>query len=419
MSVELAKGTRVIPPEEALLREDVLGVIRQAFERYGFRPLETPMLQRFETLAAKYAGGAEILKEIFKVRDQGNRELALRYDLTVPLAVFMALNPTGKLPLKRYEIGKVFRDGPIKRGRVREFWQCDADIVGSPKMVADGECLQLVQDVFQQLGVKIKIKVNNIKILKAIMQACAIADVNGAILSLDKLEKMGKDIVVKELQAKGVAASAVDKLFAMVETKEVEKLQKLFPDEPGFAELKEVLQYGDAEFDPTLARGLSYYTGMIFEVFVVDAAVTSSVASGGRFDRMIGEFIGGKQEFPAVGLSFGLEPITEVLKEMKKEMKKTRTEVFVIPIQTEKEAMQLVRELRKEKVNAEVDVMGRSISKNMEYANSLGIPFVVFLGEDELKRKKYKLRDLKSGKEFLITAKEIVGRIEDARKVSY
>ena len=166
MSVEFAKGTRNISPEEGLIREEIITTIKRFFLRYGFKPLETPTLQRYEELTAKYAGGAEITKEIFQLQDQGKRSLALRYDLTVPLALYIAENPTVKLPFKRYEIGKVFRDGPIKKGRTREFWQCDADMIGASSLLADAECINLMQDVFDTLGIKVKIKVNNIKILQ-------------------------------------------------------------------------------------------------------------------------------------------------------------------------------------------------------------------------------------------------------------
>ncbi len=458
MSVELAKGTRVIPPEEALVREDVLNVIRKTFERYGFRPLETPILQRFESLTAKYAGGAEIVKEIFQLKDQGNRELALRYDLTVPLALFVGLNPNEKLPLKRYEVGKVFRDGPIKRGRTREFWQCDADIVGATSIVADGECIRLAQDVFQELGLDVQIKVNNVKILKCVAETFWVElygelptneDLQFIILTLDKLGKIGKKGIIEEFVKKyGQRGRDFETMFFttlgdyknksleslkeyMIGVKENKKRMNLPGKELqilGFDELQEILKYiKEVEFDPTLARGLSYYTGNIFEIYVVNSEMTSSVASGGRFDRMIGKYA--NRDFPAVGVSFGLEPIAEAIKEQKKERRKTSTQVFIAPIVIErigakkqediiKETFVLAEKLRKENINTEVDLMERVPAKNIEYANAMNIPFIVFLGENEVKEKKYKLRDLNARKEILVSVKELVEQVQNARKVS-
>ncbi len=417
MSVEFAKGTRNISPEEGLIREEVVTTIKEFFRRYGFKPLETPILQRYEELTAKYAGGAEIMKEIFQLQDQGKRNLALRYDLTVPLALYMTENPTVKLPFKRYEIGKVFRDGPIKKGRTREFWQCDADMIGSSSLIADAECINLMQDVFDALQVKVKIKVNNIKILHAMMRAAGATDTNSAILTIDKLDKVGKESVVKELLAKGCSEETITKIFEYIAITDLAKLGKVLDNEPGIVELTDVLKNTKAVFDPTLARGLAYYTGTILEVYAEKSAITSSLGSGGRYDKMIGDYLQSKQAYPAVGISFGLEPITEVLKEQRKEAKKTATEVFVIPIQTPQESLRITQELRAQGVNAEIDVMNRNVGKNIEYANTMGIPFVLFVGSDEIKRKKFKLRDMNTGKEELYIMKECVERVTNARKV--
>src|SRR3989344_9067986 len=198
-----AKGTKDYPPEEKLLRNNIVHTIKLQFEKYGFVPLETATLDSLDSLTSKFAGGEEILKEVYKLKDQGKRDLALRFDLTVPLARFIGENPHMKMPFKRYEIGKVFRDGPIKAGRLREFWQCDGDVIGSASMLADGEGLTLARDVFKELNIDIIIKVNNRKLLNGIMQASNITkDKEHAILSLDKLEKFGKDAIKKELKEK-------------------------------------------------------------------------------------------------------------------------------------------------------------------------------------------------------------------------
>src|SRR3989344_4982677 len=169
MKLQLAKGVKDTPPEEKILQLKVVDTLRKNFELYGYSPLETPILERYDTLASKYAGGSEIIKETFKLRDQGKRDLGLRYDLTVPFCRFIAMNPNLKMPFKRYQIGRVFRDGPIKLGRFREFWQCDIDVVGIKSMKIDAEFIEIFNKVFKELNIKIEIKVNNRKILDAIM----------------------------------------------------------------------------------------------------------------------------------------------------------------------------------------------------------------------------------------------------------
>jgi len=174
MKLMNARGVRDFPPEEKILRNRVMDSLRYAFERYGFVPLETPIIEREEVLASKYAGGDEILKEMFRFTDQGKRKLALRYDLTVPFARYVGMNPTMKMPLKRYAMGRVFRDGPIKLGRYREFWQCDADIVGAKSMLADAECIKIAQLFFKSVGFDVKIEVNNRKLIDGILEAAGV-----------------------------------------------------------------------------------------------------------------------------------------------------------------------------------------------------------------------------------------------------
>ena len=202
-----------LSPEESIFRNQIINLIKQSFENYGFSPLETPIVERFDILSAKYAGGEEILKETFKLKDQGKRELGLRYDLTVPLARYVGMNPQIKLPFKRYQIGTVYRDGPIKLGRVREFVQCDVDTIGSSSPLADAELLILAARIFEKLKLKIEIKLNSRKILNAIMEALDIPDKDKIefILSLDKLEKIGEDAVVAQLLEGGIAKTKCSK----------------------------------------------------------------------------------------------------------------------------------------------------------------------------------------------------------------
>jgi histidyl-tRNA synthetase len=400
MELMNARGTKDFLPEQKILRQKITDVLREVFELYGYAPLETPMIERFEVLSAKYAGGAEIMKETFNFKDQGKRQLGLRYDLTVPFSRVIAMNPRLKMPFKRYQIGRVFRDGPIKLGRTREFWQCDVDIVGTKSMLADAEMVAIASEAFKKLGIKVIIKINSRKVLDAVMKEAGVKNVESAILTLDKLEKIGEKGVLKEYKEKGI------------DGKKILKIVKGKLDNEGVKELKEVEKYlknlgvKNYEIDYTLARGLSYYTGTVFEAVCKD--FSSSLAGGGRYDNMIGSFIG-KGDFPAVGISFGLEPIFELMKE--KEGKKTVTDVYVIPIGTLKESLKIVSELRKEGVKCDIDFNSRNISKNLNYANKMNIPYVLIIGEDEIKAKKYSLKDMIKGKEEKLNVKDIVKKL--------
>ena len=244
-NVERAKGTFEVRPEQKLIRNKILNVLVKTFELYGFQPLETPTLQRFDTLASKYAGGSEILKETFKLKDQGDRDLALRYDLSVPLAIYGALNPQVKLPFKRYEIGKVFRDGPVSSERFREFWQCDIDTIGSSSMLADAEIINLASAVLNELNLNVIIKVNNRKILDGMMDYCNIPNekIEPAILTLDKLEKIGKNGVVDELREKGLTTDQINKLIKIISLKKIEEIKKIIENNEGIKEMEELFKY--------------------------------------------------------------------------------------------------------------------------------------------------------------------------------
>ena len=417
MQLQRAKGTRDFLPEEKLLREKIVSTLRRIFERYGFYPIETPILERFSTLSAKYAGGSEILKETFKLTDQGGRELGLRYDLTVPLARFVAMNPTLKMPFKRYQIGRVFRDGPIKLGRYREFWQCDADIVGCKDLIAEAEILQMALDAFSELGLKVFIQLNSRKLLDEILAYAGVPEEKriDAILAMDKLEKFGWDCVKNELLDLGLDESAIEKIKSCIEVEgtneeKIENLKKILGDSCGLAEVKEILTYfpnsEKIRFTPSLARGLSYYTGPIFEAYLEDSEITGSVAAGGRYDKMIGMFAG-RDEIPATGIAFGLDVITDALKQ-KMPLEKTKAKVLIIPLGTKKESFELAKKLRKEGINVDLAIIERGLKKQLEYANALGIPYVIFLGEEELKKVKIKLKNMQTREEIELSFDELV-----------
>jgi len=434
MTIEMAKGTRDFPPEDKIIREELVSSLKEVFESYGYSPLETPSIERLDTLTAKFAAGTEsdAAKEIFKLTDQGNRELGLRFDLTVPFSRFVALNPNLKMPFKRYEIGRVFRDGPIKLGRYREFWQCDVDIAGAASVKAEAELLLLALEALKKLKLDAYIEVNNRKLLFGLMNFCEIPSEKRetVIISIDKLAKYGEDVVRKELVDKFVDRHSIDKLLEVFTARGsnndiLERVASSINSDigkEGLKELKELFEYlkfvehGKIVLNIALARGLAYYTGAVFEGYIKNSKVTSSICGGGRYDNMIGMYASNNRLYPAVGISFGLEPITDALKLNLPELKKTVAELYIIPIQTFKESLVIATTLREAGLNVDIDLMDKGISKNLDYANTLKIPFVAFIGETELKEEKIKLKNMNTGNERLVSLDEVYDLIVNERK---
>jgi len=437
--LNLPRGMHDYPPEEKLRRDALIRLLSERFEAYGFSPLETPIVERWEVLSAKYSGGAEILKETFRLTDQGGRALGLRYDLTVPLARFIGSHPTIKRPFKRYQIGPVFRDGPIRKGRTRQFIQCDVDIVGSGSMLADAECINLTLDVFERLGFQVIIKLNNRQILyEIIRQFKRESGLEGAelpvsedeiILALDKLEKLGRTGVIEELSEKGLTSSSADGLLRVVDGLAGESSQEILTKMDryqGAAQLGELLnsvhQAQRVQLVPSLARGLSYYTGTIFEVYSVDPPFDAALAGGGRYDRLIGDLLGTKQSYPAVGISFGMEPIMELWKAHSDHaLPQTVTELYVIPIgmrggspskgDSTSPHLEITHRLRAAGIKTDLDLIGRGVAGNLRYANAYRIPYALLIGPDELESGLVKLRDMQSGSEELLELPEVIARL--------
>ncbi len=423
MELQLPKGTRDFPPEEKIIVDKIVDALKEIFELYGYAPLDTPILEKFDVLSSKYAGGAEILKETFRLKDQGNRELGLRYDLTVPLARYIGMNPTIKMPFKRYQIGEVFRDGPVASARYRQFLQCDVDITGLSSMAADAEIIALAYAAFSKLNLEIVIKVSNRKLLNDILDYCGIekAKQEDVILSIDKLGKFGVNVVKNELKQQKIDDKKINTILGMISIKgdndeKISQLRKILRDSEGLKELEQLLAYIknmglEVNLDVSLARGLAYYTGTVIEVFLENSNVRSSVCAGGRYNSMIGAFLG-KGNYPAVGISFGVDRLYDALVEKQKIVKKTNTKVLVIPIKTLNESIKIAQQLRDAGINTDIDLADKSPSKNLEYANSLGIPYVVFIGKRELEENKVKLRDMKTGKEEMLKVDEVIGRLK-------
>lgn len=423
MELQNAKGVKDLSPEEKILKNKVVNTILKTFELYGFAPLETPILERYETLAAKYGAGAEsdVLKETFKLKDQGDRQLGLRFEMTTSLARFVGQNPNLKMPFKVYQAGPVFRDGPIKAGREREFWQADVDTIGASSMLAEAEQVFLLGDIFRQLNFNFTIKVNNRKILNGLLKQSGIIDIREALIAIDKLDKIGKVGVSDELKQRSYSKVQIDKLFSFfTKGTTLSSLKKKITDEEGkqgLLELEELFGYlknagiKDLEFDLSLARGQAYYTGTVIEAYLKNSTVTSSIVGGGRYDKMIGNFIGGGREIPAVGISFGITPILEQMKMQEKMEQKTLAKVLVIPINAVGEALKIAQELRENGITTDFALGKKGVTKNLEYANTLGTPYVAIIGEEEVKKKKILLKEMSSGTEQLLSIKDLVKKL--------
>ena len=431
--MNIPKGTRDFLPEEKIIRDQLISKFKEVFELYGYNPLETPSLELYETLSRKDGAGEESdsMKEVYTLEDNAGRKLALRFDQTVPLARVMAMNPEIKKPFKRYEIGKTWRDGPIKLGRYREFLQCDVDVVGIKSVLAEAELFSLVQKFFEKINLKIKMFVNNRKLINSMMDYAGVPkdSQSSAIISMDKLDKIGINGVRKEFEEKKIADDAIAKLLSLLDfnggTNEeiLEKLGSVLKDKEGINELKELFSYTkefkikNLNLNISLARGFSYYTGSIFEVFVDNETINSSLAGGGRFDEMVGRFMDSKTEVPAVGIAFGLDVIIDTLRlNNKLGRKKSVVEAYIIPIKKTMESIPILNELREAGINADMDLSGKSVGKNIDFVDKLNIPYSIFVGENELKSKKVKLKNMQTGEEKELSLKEVISTIKDDSK---
>jgi len=431
--MNIPKGTRDFLPEEKIIRDQLISKFKEVFELYGYNPLETPSLEGYETSSRKDGAGEESdsMKEVYTLEDNAGRKLALRFDQTVPLARVMAMNPEIKKPFKRYEIGKTWRDGPIKLGRYREFLQCDVDVVGIKSVLAEAELFSLVQKFFEKINLKIKMFVNNRKLINSMMDYAGVPkdSQSSAIISMDKLDKIGINGVRKEFEEKKIADDAIAKLLSLLDfnggTNEeiLEKLGSVLKDKEGINELKELFSYTkefkikNLNLNISLARGFSYYTGSIFEVFVDNETINSSLAGGGRFDEMVGRFMDSKTEVPAVGIAFGLDVIIDTLRlNNKLGRKKSVVEAYIIPIKKTMESIPILNELREAGINADMDLSGKSVGKNIDFVDKLNIPYSIFVGENELKSKKVKLKNMQTGEEKELSLKEVISTIKDDSK---
>ena len=448
-----ARGMRDFLPEDVRKREYVIGAIKEVYERYGFEPLETPAAENIETLMGKY--GEEGNQLIFKILKRGVHEgsgeadLALRYDLTVPLARVVA-EYRDKLPkfFKRYQIQPVWRADRPARGRFREFYQCDVDVLGSRSMVVEAEICAAASEVLTKLGfTDFCVRLNHRAALTGILAVAGVAleKHDAALIALDKLDKIGSDGVRKEFASRGVDDAAGDRLLSFFsELSSLERAAEIVAEDgpvqalnkavlgrivefvkdnelgaKGVDELQSILEFTEAsgiggrvKIDPTLARGLSYYTGAIMEINVKDLA--GSLGGGGRYDNLVGMFLG--QDVPACGFSLGLERILVVMTERNMfppRLESSPADVMVAIWNEESipESIALAHELRAGGLRVDLYPEADKLGKQFKYASSLSVPFVAVLGDEERSRGEVALKDMRSGEQRALKREELLSAV--------
>lgn len=444
----IPKGTRDFGPDVMQKREYIFETIKGVFKLFGYQPIETPSMENLSVLLGKY--GEEGDKLIFRILNSGDflsdvpettktsfpeqksilpfiAEKGLRYDLTVPFARFVVMNRHDiQFPFKRYQIQPVWRADRPQKGRYREFYQCDVDVIGSQSILNEFELVQVIDKIFCKLNLNVTVHINNRKILDGILRVLNISGrLNDVAVAIDKLDKMDETAVRSELTGKGISAEAVNQLMELIRLKGdpafvIEKVRPMLSgDETGakgiseLSELRDFLAVTDIQmkvvYDLSLARGLDYYTGAIFEVKADDVKM-GSICGGGRYDNLT-EFFG-LPGMSGVGVSFGADRIYDVLNELNLFPENLETSVKVLLLNFgNKEAkyqLSLLSRLRNENIPAELYPDADKIKKQMNYANRKGIPYVIMAGEDEISKNVFTLKNMKSGEQKTMTAEELI-----------
>jgi histidyl-tRNA synthetase len=443
----IPKGTRDFSPQEMAKRNYIFNTIRKVFQLFGFRQIETPAIENLSTLMGKY--GEEGDKLLFKILNSGNfaesldaaewnfknnnklitkiSEKGLRYDLTVPFARYVVQHRDQiTFPFKRYQIQPVWRADRPQKGRYREFYQCDADVVGSDSLLNEVELIQMVDEVFRQLHIAITIKLNNRKILSGIAQIIgAEKNITDITVAIDKLDKIGLGNVNAELASKGITQAAIDQLQPILllqgdNTEKLAQLKNVLVASPiglqGINELETIFEWlkplsiqNKVELDLTLARGLNYYTGAIIEVKANDVQI-GSISGGGRYDNLTGVF--GLENVSGVGISFGADRIYDVLLQLNAfpETSNENTVVLFLNFGSQEQvvAISLLNKVRQSGINAEIYPEAAKIKKQMNYANQNNIPWVVIIGENEINQGVATLKNMQSGEQKVVSQEQIV-----------
>ncbi len=446
----IPKGTRDFSPVEMAKRNYIFNTIREVFYRYGFQQIETPSMENLSTLMGKY--GEEGDKLLFKIQNSGDYfsgltdeellsrnaaklaskfcEKGLRYDLTVPFARYVVMHRDEiTFPFKRFQIQPVWRADRPQKGRYREFYQCDADVVGSNSLLNEVELVQMIDAVFQKFGIRVSIKINNRKILTGIAEIIGEADkIVDITVAIDKLDKIGLDNVNAELASKGIPQEAIDKLQPIIllsgsnEEKIATLKNVLAASETGLKGVEEsefILKtiaglgiQSEVELDLTLARGLNYYTGAIFEVKALDVQI-GSISGGGRYDNLTGVF--GMEGMSGVGISFGADRIYDVLNQLDLYPKEAvnGTQLLFVNFGEAEAAyvLPVLAQVRAAGIRAEIYPDAAKMKKQMSYANAKMVPFVAIVGENEMKEGKVMLKNMTSGEQSMVTPEELVAAI--------
>jgi len=446
----IPKGTRDFSPEEMMRRNFIFDTIKEIFQRFGYLPIETPAMENLSTLTGKY--GEEGDRLLFKILNSGDYlkktneedfespnlnklavkicEKGLRYDLTVPFARYIVQNRNDiTFPFKRYQIQPVWRADRPQRGRYREFYQCDVDVIGSNSLINEVELVLIIDEVFNKLGIETIIKINNRKILSGIAEVIGEADkMIDITIAIDKLEKIGLEKVNEELTAKGLSKQAIEKLQPILNLEGIlqekfPKLQEILKDSKigmeGIEELMTVLRYlkdlklkNKWTFDLTLARGLNYYTGAIFEVVAKDIKF-GSICGGGRYDDLTGIF--GLPEVSGVGISFGADRVYDVMNELNlfPEESSTTSKVMFVNFgkEEEKYCLKLLKKIRESGISSELYPDSAKMKKQMKYADNKNIPYVILVGENEMKNNLITVKDMQSGEQTETSLKKFIEKI--------
>ena len=412
-------GFMELLPEEQILFEQMKQKIEKTYQKFGFLPLDTPIIELSEVLLAKAGGETE--KQIYRF-NKGDTDLSLRFDLTVPLAKFVAKN-YGNLsfPFRRYQIGKVYRGEKVQKGRFREFYQCDIDIIGDGELsiLNDAEIPNVIYTIFKELGFDdFTIRINNRKLLNGLFESLSQNENATEILRIiDKIEKIGKEAVIEELEKISVSKDSINKILEFIEIdgttdEKISKLQNLNIENEmfkiGLEEITETIKYirifgipeNNFKLDLTIARGLDYYTGTVYETFLNEHREIGSVCSGGRYENLAEYYT--NKKLPGIGISIGLTRLFYVLNELNliKAEQKSISKVLVIPMAEDlKVPIEIANKLRKQGINTEIYLNDKKLKAKMKYADKLQIPYVIIVGEDEIDSGIVKIRNMETGEE--------------------
>jgi histidyl-tRNA synthetase len=405
--VQTLKGFRDFLPETMVVRNYVKKILVESFEKFGFEPLETPALEYATTLMGKY--GEEADKLVYAFTDQGDRQIGLRYDLTVPTAKVLAIYGNElPLPFKRYQLQSVYRAEKPQKGRYREVLQCDCDTFGTDSPIADAEIIAVIYEILTRLNFKkYSIRINSRTVLRQILTDSGIdQDQNTVLQSLDKFQKIGQDGVTKELISKGLDIGKINQIFELIKSiKPDQELQQVFD------QIK-LLGVPDTAyiFDPTMVRGLDYYTGTIFETYVEEPKI-GSITGGGRYDNLV-EVLGGPN-IPAVGTTIGLDRIVDCIIELNllPDLQKTTTKIMIANFGQDEQSLKLASLLRQNNINTLLYPTAEKLGKQFKYASDKNIPFVAVIGPDEAQNNQVTIKNMSTGEQKTIEQGEIISSL--------